>query len=182
MRRRLQRGRASSPPGGYTKSAAVCRAFLDRHGPGQKSQPDAGGSRGRAGFQRVNGREAGERRGRTIGQGSEVAAGETRAAAEISTRQDRCVSGRPAVERRIADAASYSIRKQGPGVRPGRQVWRGRLVCAARRRSRCFSRAWVAVGVFRRCRGRVRQREVGEDVDNGRQPPTLAGIPLVALR
>ena len=25
------------PPRGYTKSAAVCRAFLDRHGPGQKS-------------------------------------------------------------------------------------------------------------------------------------------------
>ena len=88
---------------------------------------------GFTGSRRVNGREAGERRGRTIGQGGKVRAGETRAAAEISTRKDRCVSGRPAVERRIADAASYSIRKQGPGVRPGRQIWRGRRVCAARR-------------------------------------------------
>ena len=34
------------PARGYTKSAAVCRAFLDRHAPGQKSQPDA---RARAG-------------------------------------------------------------------------------------------------------------------------------------
>ena len=34
------------PPRGYTKSAAVCRAFLDRHGPGQKSQPDEGARAG----------------------------------------------------------------------------------------------------------------------------------------
>ena len=31
------------PPRGYTKSAAVCRAFLDRHAPGQ-SQPQKAGS------------------------------------------------------------------------------------------------------------------------------------------
>ena len=38
----IAKRKSIKPPRGYTKSAAVCRAFLDRHGPGQKSQPDAG--------------------------------------------------------------------------------------------------------------------------------------------
>ena len=132
------------PPRGYTKSAAVCRAFPRPAWGRAEPGTETGVPRGRADAWRLRGWKAGERRDCTVRQRGKVAAGETAAAAEISTRHDKCVGRRPAVERRVADAASYSIRKQGPGIRPGRQIWRGRLVCAARRRSRCFrERGWL---------------------------------------
>ena len=110
----------------------------------------------RAGFRRLGGREARDHRNRPVRQKGN-AAGEA-AAAKIRTRRDRWVVRNPAVGCRVGDAASDSIRKQGTGVRSGRPIRDGRLVCAARRRSCRLSRAGMAVEASGRRRGAVRQR------------------------
>ena len=42
----IARKKGIKAPAGYTKSAAVCRAFLDRHAPGRGSGEDAGSGGG----------------------------------------------------------------------------------------------------------------------------------------
>ena len=42
----IAKSKGIKPPRGYTKSSAVCRAFLDRHAPGQKLRTDAGAPTG----------------------------------------------------------------------------------------------------------------------------------------
>ena len=110
----------------------------------------------RAGFRRLGGREARDRRNRPVRQKGN-ATGEA-AAAKIGTQRDRWVVRNPAAGCRVGDAASDSIRKQGTGVRPGRPIRDGRLVCAARRGSCRLSRAGMVVEACGRRRGTVRQR------------------------
>ena len=45
----IAKSKGIKPPRGYTRSSAVCRAFLDRHAPGQKPRPHAGAPRASTG-------------------------------------------------------------------------------------------------------------------------------------
>ena len=101
-------------------------------------------------------REAGEHRNCPVWQKGNATGGA--AAAKFWTRRVRWVIGNPAAGCRVGDAASDPIRKRGTGVRSGRPIRDGWLVCAARRRSCRLSRAGMAVEAsgWRR-RGAVRQ-------------------------
>ena len=142
------------PPRGYTKSAAVCRAFLDRHAPGQ-SEPRKAGS---PAVGPASGASAGGKPGNTARSGKRATrpakprqrkSGRDETVASSETPQLAAGSGTP---------LSDSIRKQGTGVRSGRPIRDGWLVCAARRRSCRLSRAGMAVEASGRRRGAVRQR------------------------
>ena len=144
------------PPRGYTKFGGglpgIPRPACARAEPGAESRVSCE----RAGFRRLGGREARDRRNRPVRQNGN-AAGEA-AAAKIRTRRDGWVVRNPAAGCRVGDAASDPIRKQGTGVRSGRPIRDERLVCAARRRSCRLSRAGMAVEASGRRRGAVRRR------------------------
>ena len=85
---------------------------------------------GRAGSRRVGGREAGERRFGKSGTAEKAGAAE-----KTRARRDGSVVGSSATGARVGDSAPDSVRKQGAGNRPWRQIRGRRLVCPARHRS-----------------------------------------------
>ena len=127
----IAKSKGIKPPAGYTKSAALCRAFLDEHAP----RRNAG---------RGEGRNSGD-----VTTGATSRGGETAQGGGNSARHG------------FADAASDSLRKQGSGVQHGRPIRGGWLVRAARRGSRRIPRAGMAVVLQRgtpRIPGQARNR------------------------
>ena len=114
----IARNKGIRAPGGYTKSAAVCRAFLDRHAPGRDPGEDAGSGEGEAGAPANQGRR-----------------GEAQI---VRTGPDGFRGGH---------AASHPLRQQGGCVEAWSEVWRGRLVRAAGRRPLRLPGAGLAVVV-----------------------------------
>ena len=114
----IARNKGIRAPGGYTKSAAVCRAFLDQHAPGRDPGEDAGSGEGEAGAPANQGRR-----------------GEAQI---VRTGPDGFRGGH---------AASHPLRQQGGCVEAWSEVWRGRLVRAAGRRPLRLPGAGLAVVV-----------------------------------
>ncbi len=141
----IAKSKGIKPPRGYTKSATICRAFLDEHAPrrnsgqgeGRNSGGGTAGSASRGGKPRKPG-------GDPAGHGeaeSDSFAWDVRAGAcpdESSGRNGTDECG-------FANTASDSLRKQGSGVQHGRPVRGGWLVRAARRGSQRIPRAGMAV-------------------------------------
>ena len=139
------------PPRGYTKSAAVCRAFLDRHATGQSRLQKAGSPA----VGPASGASAGGKPGTTV-----TARSGKRATSPAKPRQRK--SGREETDASSGTpqpaAGSGTPLRIPNGVRPGRPIRDGRVVCAARRRSCRLSRAGMAVEASGRRRGAVRHR------------------------
>ena len=157
----IAKSKGIKPPAGYTKSAALCRAFLDEHAPrrnaGQGEATNSGGGTAGAASQGGKPRKAGGARPgteRPKATGSRRASGSERVRSEPSVR---CGTG----ECGFADAASDSLRKQGSGVQHGRPIRGGWLVRAARRGSRRIPRAGMAVVRQRAAPGIRRTRAFG---------------------
>ena len=151
----IAKWKGTKPPRGYTKSAAVCRAFLDRHATrqsrrrkaespesGPASGAPAGGKPGNTGTARSGKRATRPAKPRLRKFGRDETDG--------SSGTPQAASG--------SGANSDPIRKQGTGVRSGRPIRDGWLVCAARRRSCRLSRAGMAVEAPAWSRGPMRQR------------------------
>ena len=75
------------PPRGYTKSAAVCRTFLDRYAPRAEPGAESRVSCERAGFRRLGGREAREHRNCPVRQKGNAAGGSRGSENRDATRQ-----------------------------------------------------------------------------------------------
>ena len=127
----IAKNKGIKPPAGYTKSAALCRAFLDEHAPrrdtGQGEATNSGGGRADAGLRGGKSGKTGEAR---PGTERPKAAGSGRATRPEAVRTEpsasaaRTSAGSP-------DAASDSLREQGGGVQHGRPLRGGWLVRAA---------------------------------------------------
>ena len=139
-------------PAGYTKSAALCRAFLDEHAPRRNSrQGEAGNSGGgRAGApSRGEPCKAGRARSDTEGlkaTGSRRASGPKRARSEPAAGTAQASAGSPTPLR-------IPYGNKGSGVQHGRAIRSGGLVRAARRGSRRIPRARMACSATTCCTG-----------------------------
>ena len=130
----IARHKSIKAPAGYTKSAAVCRAFLDRHAP----QRDPGEGAG-CGVRRRRRICASVGRGRAEGEAGAPANQGRRGEAQIVRTGPGGFRG--------GHAASHPLRQQGGCVEAGSEVRRGRLVRAAGRRPQSFPGAGLAVVV-----------------------------------
>ena len=126
VRGSIAKSKGIKPPAGYTKSAALCRAFLDEHAPMRNPRQGAEGpSGGTAGAPSIRGKpgQAGQRNGPAArpGRAADPEQGE---------------AGPPRYgtdEQGLGTPLRIPYGNQGGGLQHGRQVRRGRLVCTARR-------------------------------------------------
>ena len=156
----IAKSKGIKPPAGYTKSGALCRAFLDEHAsrsnPGREATNSGGGTAGATsrGGEAAQGGESPAGHGET--ESDRIASG-VRVGACPDRTFGRCGTGGCG----FADAAFDSLRKQGSGVQHGRPIRGGWLVRAARRGSRRISRAGMAVVQQRLAPGIRRTRAFG---------------------
>ena len=141
----IAKSKGIKPPAGYTKSAALCRAFLDGHAPMRSPGAGAGSEFGRRdGRRRITGREN-TQGGRSPAGHGEAEIERIASGVRAGACPQRSLGQYGRGECGFSDAASDTIRKQGSGVQHGRPVRGGWLVRAARRGSRRIPRAGMAV-------------------------------------
>ena len=98
----LAKSKGIKPPAGYTKSAALCRAFLDEHAPkrnaGQREEANSGGGIGGVASREEKPRKAGSaKRGteRPKATGSRLASGSKRVRTELSAGAPQAKANSP---------------------------------------------------------------------------------------
>ena len=128
----IARHKGIKAPAGYTKSAAVCRAFLDRHAPGRDPGEDAGSGEGGASAEASGEAAPKARQGRRRTKG---------------TTGKRKSSGPGRAGSEAGMSLRIPVRQPGGCVEAGSEVRRGRLVRAAGRRPLRLPGAGLAIVV-----------------------------------
>ena len=141
----IAKSKGIKPPRGYTRSAAVCRAFLDAHAPRRGPRDDTKPPAGPAGPRVTAEREPGGAGLARVQQACKFASVGKAATAPVRTRGTPKVgAGRP-TGRRNRHAPTDTLRKQGAGVEARRPIWTRGVVRAVRGGPHGLSSTWMAV-------------------------------------
>ena len=150
----IAKSKGIKPPRGYTRSAAVCRAFLDEHAPRRGVRQDTPSTGGNSGA-----RVTAERETEPVGTAAPRHGSEIATVGNASVRKAAICGVRDVREalwskRHNGHCASDTLRQQGTGASIRRAIRTERLVRSAGRGPQGLSSAWMAV---MRSGGRARE-------------------------